>query len=73
MTHTCARTQVSRPRRDTYQVPADAPPAPSPSHAEIARLAYTYWEARGRRHGYHLEDWCRAERELLDRRTPPVV
>ena len=70
MTHTCARTQVSRVQRDTYQAPAVARPAPSPSptHAEIARLAYTYWEARGRQHGSHLEDWYRAERELLSRR-----
>ena len=42
-----------------------APPAPS--HDEIARLAYAYWEARGRRHGSHQEDWYRAERELLRR------
>jgi hypothetical protein len=31
---------------------------------EIARLAYSYWEARGREHGSELEDWLRAEREL---------
>jgi hypothetical protein len=31
---------------------------------EIARLAYSYWEARGRQHGSANEDWFRAEREL---------
>jgi hypothetical protein len=35
-----------------------------PDHQEIARLAYSYWETRGRQHGSELEDWLRAEREL---------
>ena len=65
MTHTCARSQVGRARRDTCQSPPVALPAAS--HDEIARLAYAYWEARGRRHGSHQEDWYRAERELLRR------
>src|SRR5277367_4759964 len=34
------------------------------SHEEIARLAHSYWEARGRRDGSAAEDWFRAEREL---------
>jgi hypothetical protein len=47
---------------------ASAPvPASAPSHAEIARLAYSYWEARGWQHGSALEDWLRAERELSTR------
>jgi hypothetical protein len=66
MTHSCARTQVSRVRRDAYQGPAVAPPGPSPE--KIARLAYAYWEARDRRHGSPQEDWYRAERDLLRRR-----
>jgi len=35
-----------------------------PTHEEIARLAYSYWEARGYRGGTPLEDWFRAERVL---------
>jgi hypothetical protein len=66
MTHSCARTQVSRTRRQTQQAPAV--PLPAPSHEEIARLAYAYWESGGRQHGSHEEDWYRAERELLTRR-----
>jgi hypothetical protein len=31
---------------------------------EIARLAYSYWEARGGHGGSPLEDWLRAEEEL---------
>lgn len=63
MTHSCARTQVGRARRDSYQEPTVDPPAPS--QGEIARLAYAYWEARGRWHGSPQEDWYRAERELI--------
>ena len=43
--------------------PAKSGPA-APSHHEIAALAYSYWEARGRQGGSQLEDWLRAEREL---------
>ena len=31
---------------------------------ETARLAYSYWEARGRRHGSADADWVRAEQEI---------
>jgi hypothetical protein len=37
-------------------------------HEEIAKLAYTYWIARGHSHGSAEEDWLRAERELRQRR-----
>jgi hypothetical protein len=36
----------------------------TPDRQEIARLAYSYWEARGGQNGSELEDWVRAEREL---------
>ena len=36
----------------------------APTHGEIAELAYSYWEARGRASGSAWEDWFRAEREL---------
>ncbi len=35
-----------------------------PTQEEIARLAYSYWEARGKPNGSPLEDWVRAERDL---------
>ena len=41
----------------------------SPSHDEIAVLAYSYWEGRGCQGGSPEEDWLRAERELRSRRT----
>lgn len=34
-------------------------------HDHIARLAYSYWEGRGRPIGSPDIDWLRAERELL--------
>ena len=40
-----------------------AAPRP-PAQDEIARLAYAFWEARGRVGGSAEGDWLRAEREL---------
>lgn len=36
-----------------------------PSTEDIARLAYSFWEARGFKHGSAEEDWLKAEQELL--------
>ena len=35
-----------------------------PSRDEIARLAYHFYETRGRRDGRDVDDWLSAEREL---------
>lgn len=32
----------------------------------IAPKAYELWEARGRREGYHLEDWFDAESAVME-------
>jgi len=55
----------------------DSPPAvetanegtdsPQLKTEEIARLAYSYWEARGCQGGSADEDWLRAEEELRAR------
>jgi hypothetical protein len=37
----------------------------NPSHEEIARLAYAYWEERACQGGSPEEDWYWAEREVL--------
>lgn len=47
---------------------AAKPPAAAPVHEDIASLAYSRWEARGRQGGSSLEDWFHAERELKDRK-----
>lgn len=38
--------------------------ASEPSREAIARLAFSYWEARGCQGGSAQEDWLRAEQEL---------
>jgi hypothetical protein len=46
-------------------------PAPEMSASEdgaVARLAYSYWEARGCEGGSPEEDWFRAEQELRSRK-----
>ena len=37
----------------------------APTHDEIAQLAFSLYEARGRQDGHDVEDWLRAEQELL--------
>jgi hypothetical protein len=36
-----------------------------PTHDEIGRLAYHFYVSRGRRGGHEIDDWLRAERELV--------
>jgi hypothetical protein len=40
----------------------------SPDYHDIARLAYSHWEARGRMAGSADEDWFKAEQEIRARR-----
>ncbi len=42
----------------------DGSAAPELKREQIARLAYSYWEARGCKGGSAEEDWVRAEQEL---------
>ena len=42
-------------------------------HKRIARLAYSYWEARGQPYGSPDEDWFRAEEELRQRKSAFAV
>jgi hypothetical protein len=45
---------------------AVASEAPAESYQDaVARLAYSYWEARGYQGGSPEADWLRAEQELL--------
>jgi hypothetical protein len=64
MTYTCGKTTSGRIRREVY---TEAVMAASPTREEISRLAYGYWEARGKWNGLADEDWYRAERELWKR------
>ena len=65
------RKPASVKRVKHFAPPAEKPSEPAataavcePSQDEIARLAYSYWEARGHAGGSPEEDWLRAQREL---------
>jgi hypothetical protein len=45
----------------------DSAHVPPGVHEEIRRRAYQLYEERGRLHGFHHDDWARAEREILSR------
>ena len=36
-------------------------------HDEIARVAYEFYETRGRVHGYDLADWVAAEKIVMEK------
>jgi len=63
MAHWCARTHRNRARPGSTIEDAKEG-AISPTHEEIARLAFSYWEGRGCQGGSPWEDWFRAEEEL---------
>jgi len=67
MTYTCNKSVGSHGHYPAFSVeeirtrPVHTTP---PSHHEISVLAYSYWEASGRRGGRDWEHWFRAERDL---------
>jgi len=76
MPHFCGHSHAKRDRRDSGladghgqldREPALPAAVRTPTREEIAALAYSYWEARGRQGGSPWEDWFRAERELRER------
>ena len=44
-----------------------------PLHDEIARVAYSLFERKGRRHGHHLNDWFEAEKIVRARHAEESV
>jgi hypothetical protein len=61
---------------ETIAPQADAPAFTAvcaPAYDEIAKLAYSYWEARGCQGGSPEEDWLRAEAELSARTASAAV
>ncbi len=43
--------------------------SPEEHHQEIAEVAYSYWESRGREDGHDVEDWLTAEQEVRRRHS----
>ena len=66
-----AKAALSREKEKpiTFVFPAGDSPNGSPDADAIARLAYSYWEARGYQGGSAEEDWLRAENALTARQT----
>lgn len=62
MPHLCGKSHTIRLRRPSFEESPQARP-----RDEIARLAYSYWLARGCEGGSPEEDWYRAEREWDER------
>ena len=58
---------IHKHKKPVAPEPESASFSTHPTHDEIARLAYSYWEARGGRGGSPEEDWLRAEAELRTR------
>jgi len=63
-----AKPALAKVKVNLSQTESQATTVPSangaPSSEQIARLAYSYWEARGRQGGSPEEDWLRAEEAL---------
>jgi hypothetical protein len=43
--------------------------SPEEHGPEIAEVAYSYWESRGREDGHDVEDWLAAEQEVMRRHS----
>ena len=71
--HTASQIESPAATSDLAVPPASADAVYGPSHAEIADLAYSYWEARGYQGGSAAEDWLRAEQELRARISVAVA
>jgi len=67
MPHFCGSMHSIRTRLSYAEQDAGGREWRAPTHEEIARLAYCFWEARGCQAGSPWEDWFRAERELRQR------
>jgi putative hemolysin len=48
---------------------AELPEVTEDEQEEVAKLAYSYWEARGGQHGSSDDDWYRAVQEVRRRRS----
>ena len=59
-----------KPKTVTSSTQAPVPPLSRDDvQRRIARRAYELYESRGRDHGHALEDWLKAEREILGERS----
>lgn len=64
---TVRRSAEKHAPAETVAAPMGNGVAVAPDREEIARLAYSYWVARGQQGGSPEDDWYRAEQELKAR------
>jgi len=62
------KSAVQRHRKAAGPVTVVETPVNNARTEDIARLAYSLWEARGGQDGSPEEDWFRAEQELIGKR-----
>ena len=59
-----SKSNISEPAVPQMEaVGAGTPQVHTDHHAEISRIAYSYWESRGYQGGSQVDDWLRAEQE----------
>jgi len=46
---------------------------PQELEIQIRERAYELYEARGREDGHDLEDWLRAEEEIMEQKARPIA
>ena len=70
------RTTGEKPPKAHTLTPSNVPmtagsaSSDGPSTEAISRRAYELFQRRGGQHGYHVEDWFEAERQLREERQP---
>lgn len=66
MFYSTGRTSPTRAHRPAARVDDPIKVRRMATHEEIAKLAYSYWVAGGRREGTAFSDWLKAEQVLND-------
>ena len=61
------------PKDPTKKPSATAVSDPQELEIQIRERAYALYEARGREDGPDLEDWLRAEEEIMEKKVRPVA
>ena len=66
-----APASISTKAKASAAAQTHQPAPPDEPYMLIAKRAYELYSERGYRHGYALDDWLDAEREILSRLPPP--
>ena len=60
-------------RDPSKKSPATAAGDPQELENQIRQRAYELYEARGREDDHDLEDWLRAEEEIMEKKVRPIA